>query len=154
MTNYHKDLTGAELHANANLTGDVTSVGNATTIAAGARLKSKVKTFSRDLTAASGDVAYTGVGFTPTAVIGIGAIQNVFEFVIGIADSAKAASQIEPYTANTMQETNTRFLDIATSAGNDQGAIVKSYDADGFTLTWTKSGTPTGTAELAVLCFN
>ena len=34
MTNYHKDLTGSELHVNANLTGDVTSSGNATTIPA------------------------------------------------------------------------------------------------------------------------
>jgi len=38
------------------------------------------------------------------------------------------------------------------SSGTEIYAIVKSYDADGFTLTWTKGGSPTGTFEFAVKC--
>lgn len=147
------NLTAGHVTTNANLTGDVTSSGNATTLAAAARLFSKVKTITRDMSTATGDVAYTGVGFTPTSLIGIGAVTGGLTFGVGVADSAKAGSEIESYAANTMQQTNTSFLKFAVSAGNDQAATVKTYDADGFTLTWTKTGTPTGSIAIAVLCF-
>lgn len=38
------------------------------------------------------------------------------------------------------------------SSGNTYAGAVKSFDSDGFTITWTKSGSPTGTLNLYALC--
>mgnify|MGYP001570361080 CR=1 FL=1 len=116
------------------------------------RLKSKIISFTRDLSVASGDVAYTGVGFMPTALVGIGVIGGSLPFTVGFADSGKSAADITQYGANTITS-SVNFIQIAPSGGNDQAAVVKSYDADGFTLTWTKNGSPTGTPTFYVLCF-
>ena len=42
---------------------------------------------------------------------------------------------------------------IQTAATTYQGASITSWDADGFTLSWTKTSTPTGTAGLIFMCF-
>jgi hypothetical protein len=36
----------------------------------------------------------------------------------------------------------------ALSGGNYQTCKVTSFDSDGFTVTWTKTGSPTGTATV------
>lgn len=38
-------------------------------------------------------------------------------------------------------------------AGARQLANIKTFDADGFTITWTKEGSPIGTENLVFLCF-
>jgi hypothetical protein len=40
-----------------------------------------------------------------------------------------------------------------TDNSNYQYATVKSWDADGFTLSWVKQSSPAGTATLTFLCF-
>jgi hypothetical protein len=115
-------------------------------------LSSKIISFTRDMTAAGEDVAYTGVGFRPTALIAISAITASFPFCVGMADSAKATSTIQNYEADVMNR-DTGLIRIATAGSVEQLAVVKSYDADGFTLTWTKSRAPTGTASITVICF-
>lgn len=116
------------------------------------RLSSKVITATRDMTATSGDVAYTGVGFTPTAIVAIGNINSAMSMSIGASDSAKNKSALFYYGNNTTY--NDPFMvEISTAAGAFQGGIIKTYDADGFTITWTKGGSPTGTANLIFLCF-
>lgn len=121
------------------------------------RLSSKIKTGTRDLTAATGDVAYTGVGFTPTSIIFNGALGAVATW--GMVDSAKTGDGINyktgvsyfghvaaGYGANTC-------LVVDQGSSNFQTASVKSFDADGFTLTWSKVGSPTGTFIFNALCF-
>lgn len=115
------------------------------------RLKSKVVTVTRDLTAASGDVSTTGVGFTPTSIIAIGTVGNGFQYSIGMADSAKDSDQIFSYSAS-QGYMGGGLVCIATTSGDKQTAVVKSYDADGFTLTWTKTNSPTGTGTMYFLC--
>ena len=116
------------------------------------RLKSKVISFTRDMTAASGDVAYTGVGFTPTSIIALTTVPGGYRFSVGISDSLKAVSVIETYNPNSMTNDYDRIITL-TDGSNVQYAIVKSYDSNGFTLTWTKVSSPTGTAALIFLCF-
>ena len=36
-------------------------------------------------------------------------------------------------------------------AANNINAVINSYDSDGFTLLWTKNGSPTGTADILYL---
>lgn len=118
------------------------------------RLKSKVIVATRDLTAASGDVSYTGVGFTPTSIICMGNIDGSANTIsIGAADSAKSASSLEK-DSNGYFYKNDILGRFSTGVGSAfQNAAVKSFDADGFTITWTKVGSPTGTAGLIFLCF-
>lgn len=111
----------------------------------------KVKAETRDLSAESGDVAYTGYGFQPTGLI---ILQASSTWSIGASDPAKGMfcyykTTTDPWHGVCTSHIIRHHWDAATS----QVAIVKSYDADGFTLTWTKAGSPTGTANLIVFAF-
>lgn len=117
-------------------------------------LNSKIIVAIRDLASAGAptDVSYTGVGFTPTSIICISNIDGSFTSSWGMCDSSKTSTLIAQYGANTF--TNNALLNISYITTNDyQTAIVKSFDADGFTLTWNKVGSPTGTVGLKFLCF-
>jgi len=118
-------------------------------VPAGAALTSKVITSTRVLSVASGDVAYTGVGFTPTVIHAIACeTSSTGVSSIGFSDSAK-----NNYCNCFYGALGGAFLMKVGSTGTSyQTAIVKSYDADGFTLTWTKTGSPTTTANLYFLC--
>jgi hypothetical protein len=172
-------LAGAEVLTNKTLTSPVINTGiSGTGIAAGSdvttgtnnvlivtpkaigdalvntRLKSKIITATRDLTAASGDVSYTGLDFTPTSIQCICSITGNFTFSMGFADSGKASSVIFPTAAGVMNENSNRLIDVISGPGAEQYAVVKTFDANvGFTLTWTKGGSPTGTLNLKFLCF-
>jgi hypothetical protein len=150
-------LTAGTVTTNANLTGDVTSVGNATTLAASARLKSKVITSTRDLTTASGSQALTGVGFQPTACMFWGVLSgssSVYTSIFGASDSARGGGVTgvsATATFNTLGAGQVMYFADATG-GNSQIATISSYDADGLTLSWTKNASPTGTAAFYVIC--
>lgn len=118
------------------------------------RLSSKIISATRDLTAASGDVAYTGVGFTPTCIIAMGVVDTTLKQSKGFADSSKTAVNMFEYIADTyFIDAQLLLIETGGGASTRQSAIVKTYDTDGFTLTWTKTGSPTGTATLKFLCF-
>jgi hypothetical protein len=118
------------------------------------RLRSKVISFTRDLSAAAGDVAYEGVGFQPTAIIMFGAKGDTCSWSIGFADSSATEKGLHNRLANTIYVGTAFSLAIGDLASNAyQSAVVKNYDADGFTLTWAKTGSPTGTATICALCF-
>jgi hypothetical protein len=107
---------------------------------------------SRDLATASGDVAYTGVGFQPTAMILVGSNHGSNVTSINMVDSGKVGKGMAS-TGGVSYADQTVALTFETAGGTRQKAIVKSFDADGFTLTWTKEGSPTGTAYISILCF-
>lgn len=119
------------------------------------RLSSKIITATRDLTAVSGDVSYTGVGFCPTsihsqyAINGSGVVGNG----TGFSDSVRGSSALNDRQNNATSVRTTGLIYSDVASGALQYAVVKSYDADGFTLTWTKTGSPTGTLNIAFLCY-
>jgi len=114
------------------------------------KLSSKVKIEERDMAAPSGDASYTGYGFKPSCLITHACI--IYDRACwGFSDSAKDGFSIQPdpnlswgWGAALIS-----FTDIYALAG--QSAIVKSYDGDGFTLTWTKTGSPSGTIKFPIL---
>jgi hypothetical protein len=118
-------------------------------------LSSKVVTSTRDASAVDGAVGYTGAGFVPTSVTILANIgSNANARSIGMADSAK--NMIAQYGADTTTSLNldsTKIIYIVTAAAAIETAIVTSYDADGVTLTWTKSGSPTGTISLGFIFY-
>lgn len=121
----------------------------------GARLNAKVITATRDMTAASGSVAYTGVGFTPKIIMAFGCQTsglNVSEIHWGMCSSSSANFGMSTQNTGDGVGSTAKFIYIQESAGLDQSAVLASFDVDGFTLTWTKTGTPTGTNTFGLLC--
>lgn len=111
-----------------------------------------VKAFTRDLTAITATgVAHNGAGFKPGAVIVIGAIEGTVNASIGFSD----------FTTNVCMSTYTGSLWHFSSSANvavgyNAGAAYQTLTtlvatADGFTGTWTKTSTPTGTFSYTVL---
>ena len=113
----------------------------------------KIGTFTRDLTTATGDVAYSGVGFKPTILVFIAGVIEVSTMSIGIDDGTNSYSVYDNYynANNTWSILTTHPIAIIPAAGISQAAVVKTLDADGFTLTWTKAGLPTGTCAIHYL---
>lgn len=117
----------------------------------------KVGTLTRDMTASSGDVAYTGVGFVPKAIIFCGAKASSasgFSMYMGLSDGStettlqqNADAPTQPY----IYSTSTHSISMFESGTQYQIATTKSFDADGFTLTWTKGGTPS--ANTVTICY-
>jgi len=130
----------------AALTTGIHGVG-----ALGFKLTSKVKVETRDMGAASGDVSYTGYGFEPTCLIVFACFTDVADIASwGFADSAMTNRCIRQIYVPAFYPGVT-LVDAYIGVGNRQYATLTSYDADGFTLTWTKTGTPTGILSLQVL---
>lgn len=116
--------------------------------------RNKLLAFTRDLSLAGGDVSYTGLGFKPTAIIVLCAMDSSTRGMsIGMSDYAGSMSEIDKEADGNYYASINRVLINFSSAGNYQFAAVKSYDSDGFTLTWTKGGSPTGTISAWALCF-
>ncbi|GAH96219.1 unnamed protein product [marine sediment metagenome] len=116
----------------------------------GQPLQTFSKAETRDMTLASGDVAYTGYGFKPTALIINTGSWHTSGASWGTAASDKAATCTwQDHAGNVVFSTN--IVDVTVEAGKTQRSIVKSYDPDGFTLTWTKVGLPTQTLYLQCL---
>lgn len=146
--------TGAEVTTGTDDTQIVTpkAIGDA---GVNTRLKSIIIAATRDMTAASGNVAYTGVGFQPTSVIAIASINATLVASWGFVDSALTdyGRSLLSLGTNGNHYVNQNLIYLALDTSNNQQAYVASYDADGFTLTWTKTGSPTGTGTLSFICY-
>lgn len=117
------------------------------------RLKSKMITFTRDIAGTNGDVSYTGVGFTPTSLHAMSIATGGEKFSIINADSSKKCSGIYQSAANTIRTIDDYLIVWSDASTISQLGVLKSYDADGFTITWSKGGSPTGTLSCKVLCY-
>jgi|WetSurMetagenome_2_1015567.scaffolds.fasta_scaffold1217985_1 hypothetical protein len=114
----------------------------------------KLKTFTYDLSTASGAQAVTGIGFKPRALIAYSTTSGKGT-CFGMCDSALGVSCAYGETSYFPNKSDTtKLLHHVGNAGVDEAAcVVASLDVDGFTLTWTKTGSITGTATIQVTCF-
>ena len=107
--------------------------------------------FTRDMTAASGDqeVDITG-SFKPSSVIFFGGENQTREMtLIGSDDGTNAQCIFNDATANgTYQLASASIWIEETNGANYYWGSISSLDSDGFTITWTKVGTPSGTATI------
>jgi hypothetical protein len=107
----------------------------------------KIINFTRDMTADSGDVAYTGVGFKPRVVIFLANKAATKLTSIGFSVGAGTSNNavIMDYfgaTADTWSNGSIASIALMETAAIYQIATLKTLDADGFTLTWTKAESP------------
>jgi len=123
-------IGGAGKSLRVNAVGDMPEWGDAI----------KLVSFSR-ANNASGEVSYIGAGFLPSIIIAfcldedpepericIGVTNGTLQFAFNPTDYAKTT-------------TMTKFIAMRKYSNNHyQDAVIKSLDADGCTLTWTKVG--------------
>jgi hypothetical protein len=107
-----------------------------------------VRNTSRASDAASGDHAITGVGFRPKAIwimCLIGGDENAYSSGFATASESMCMYVNHHDQAGKWNEQNAHCIKLYSGGlGNVQEASLKSMDADGFTLTWTKTGDPPG----------
>jgi len=122
----------------------------------------RIDSFTRDLTAVAGAVAITGVGFEPTYIEfswGNGSTAaGTFTHGHGAWDGARnmSAYVAEEQGVGGNAVTDTSFcihLDSDFTVNTFQEATVTATGSDGFTLTWAKTGSPTGTVTLFYRAF-
>jgi hypothetical protein len=116
----------------------------------------KIGTLTYDLTTASGDVGITSVGFKPSHVIFLAAVESDVNslFSIGFSDgTVHYALGQAAITAPYMVVPTNVALYYRSATADYQLGIVKTMDVDGFTITWTKTGTPTGTLGIHYMAF-
>ena len=114
----------------------------------------KVGSLTRDMTAVSGSVAYTGVGFKPKAIAFTGGVNATTDIMIAGFDdgTTRGATAFNPGSAGTGQINGSSSVFLPSAAATSQMAVVTTFDTDGFTLTWTKTGSPSaGTATIYYL---
>jgi len=109
----------------------------------------KMKLESRALDAASGDVAYTGYGFTPSALLIVGYAALYDHSSIGSAEPALTECCL--WLDDTPAGEGAAILG-QWGIGNGQSCVLKTFDTDGFTLTWTKIGTSSA-GPIALHCY-
>lgn len=117
-------------------------------------IQSTIISGTRTAAAGSGDQALTGVGFQPAAVIVLCTSQGdpVHEGSWGLGDDALGEALMFVRIAPMRTSAGGQIINVSSDGSNGMAAVLKTLDADGLTFTWTKSGTPTGTAEFQILC--
>jgi hypothetical protein len=145
----------ADSGADITHTTNVQYATNTVNIVQAPRVTSFLKVLTRDMTAATGSVSYTGVGFKPTAIMFIAATDGVTENSTGYTDSAlnQAAVALLPTALCYNIPSLVIYLAAAVIVTIQEAGVI-SFDEDGFTLLWTKVGTPAvGTGYVKALCF-
>lgn len=105
--------------------------------------------FTRDLSIASGTQAVTGVGFKPRLVELIANLGGNAATSLGKDDGASPQCFYNNHhiSANTWDNNTTVSVNLILSGASYAG-VISSMDADGFTMSWTKGASPTGTARI------
>jgi hypothetical protein len=132
-----------EIYANKFFTGSLsTQIGN----------------FSRDTTIASGTQSVTGVGFKPRTIIFFSCQDGTGEASFGFSDINFTGTSGENGVVNSRTATSpgTFFNNAASifayeTATDFYSGSISTLDNDGFTITWTRTGTPSGTLEVTYL---
>jgi hypothetical protein len=117
------------------------------------RLKSKIITATRDASGATGSVAYTGVGFRPSTVECFMVVDGTLYQSKGVCDSSLTNRCHYQSAANVYYE----IVNIACYSNQTtwaQRGSITAFGDDGFTIAWTKDGTPVaGTLKLVFICY-
>lgn len=115
----------------------------------------KIGSFTRDMTTASGTQAVTGVAFKPRCVLFLASEGSSAQASIGfdLAGSSRGTLYNNHVaSADTWNRSGTSYSIFASqSGGASYAGGVTSLDTDGFTVSWVKSGLPTGTLTIDYL---
>jgi|TARA_R110002020_G_scaffold54812_2_gene152523 hypothetical protein len=112
--------------------------------------------FTRDTTTASGTQAITGVGFTVKAVILLASQSaSAGEASWGLDDGTSASHQVLFDYNNTGSDSyshSSNYSIIIYESGSAKyEGYVSALGTDGFTITWVKTGSPSGTIYISFM---
>ncbi len=109
--------------------------------------------FFRDMTLA-GTLPITGVGFRPSHVIFLACETSELKHSIGFDDGVTRNAIVTMANLTNDPELSTGLSVRLDSSGSDifRGEIL-TMDSDGFTMNFTKTNSPTGTARVVFLAF-
>lgn len=102
---------------------------------------------TRALNGATATVAYTGLGFKPTSIEFLAAVDGTNERshgFAGLTNGGIVSKCMNTDSAGANLSSSDCIKIIRNSAGNEQKATVASFDNDGFTLNWVLVGAPPG----------
>lgn len=111
-------------------------------------ISSKLVSFTRDISTASGNQSVTGVGFQPTSIIFIGQAPNISAVTngqVGSAGNQGSYSMTGNATGSINSGSNVLICPNAANVSpSTTGSVAahSSFDSDGFTIAWTKNGSP------------
>jgi hypothetical protein len=118
------------------------------------------ESFTRDLSLASGTQAVTGVGFKPTALLfytadlsGGAVYVSITCAAPNIATGRGVFNNRNAVTGTWFRVNNALLIQHSSGSGDSVFGDIQSYDADGFTVSWTKNGTPTDTVQIGFMAF-
>jgi hypothetical protein len=141
------NISGNRLNSSAATTGRISNLST-TTITDNNYPEAPrihVGTLTRNLNTATGSVSYTGCGFMPSSVEFNGAVDSAAETFWGCAAIGVGIEQrvVTSDGAGAKTSVNGSCIKIirSTAADHVEGAIT-SFDADGFTIAWNKTGSP------------
>lgn len=109
----------------------------------------KIGSFTRLTTLESSTQAVTGVGFAPEVVIFFAGEDASDEFSVGFDDGTNKGS-FGLNAGNYRVITTHSIYDYQVAGALYQGKV-NSMDSDGFTIGWTKTGSPIGTLTVLYL---
>lgn len=135
----------------ANLKLFMNAAGTANEYASG----SYIGTIWRDIAAVDGNVACTGVGFKPSVLIMIAATATdarvSASWGVSVGTTSYMICTNRKGNTDTFVSPNAGIVWIYINAGIVSKAAIASLDADGFTLVWAKTGSPTGTVLISFI---
>jgi hypothetical protein len=120
-------------------------------------ISSQIISVSYDISTSNGNLAITGVGFSPQTVVAFQTISNTpkWSFGMGTRPDNDYHCTVNNYLNNADNAADeSRLVSVYTSANPDRAqAAIGSWDNDGITLAWTKTGSPTGTAVINLMFY-
>jgi hypothetical protein len=116
----------------------------------------KSGSITRDISVATGTVAYTGVGFKPSAM-SFNAVQHDNDAASwGYDDgTTRGCSFRQQAGSGLMGDNTTQSIHLLTEPAGGAGlrGTVSSFDSDGFTMSWVNVGSPPAKASPAAIFF-
>jgi len=120
-----------------------------------AETRFKIGSFTRDMETATGTQAITGVGFTPSSILFFG-ITNTTDFAHSEGcDNITSAQCIFRKDATSYESSPTESIYLIEVYATSHYYLghVQSFDADGFTIAWTRGNDPVGIALIKYIAF-
>lgn len=115
-------------------------------------VRSKLVMATRDISLASGTQTIAGAGFAPSSVQVVAYVDATAKGSFGGLSDGTSHSCLGNYyniSAGTFIVSNTGVIYIGDATNRAEAAI--AFNSDGGVLTWTKTGAPTGTANISLL---
>lgn len=116
-----------------------------------------VDSFTRDKTAATGVQAVTGIGFQPRGVVFFSTDNSqVGQASWGMCGDdliCKASLDETRVTSGEYGNSGSNAIGVRETVPDTYFGQVQSFDPDGFTISWLKAGTPTGTIRVNYIAY-